>query len=82
MTAAPRKVTRFTTELAALIREAELNEADIDFVPTLGGTEALAISEYSSIGGAKPLHWNLLAGLALVTLGIVFGVRASQRVAA
>ena len=27
----------------------------------------------------EPLHWNLLAGLALVTLGIVFGVRASQR---
>ena len=30
----------------------------------------------------EPLHWNLLTGLALVTLGIVFGVRASQRVAA
>jgi drug/metabolite transporter (DMT)-like permease len=25
----------------------------------------------------EPLHWNLLAGLALVTLGIFFGVRAS-----
>ena len=25
----------------------------------------------------EPLVWNLLAGLALVTLGIVFGVRAS-----
>lgn len=30
----------------------------------------------------EPLHWNLLAGLAMVTLGIVFGVRASQRAAA
>lgn len=60
MTADPLKVTRFTTELAALIREAELTEADIVFVPTLGGAEALAISEYSSIGGAKPLHWHLL----------------------
>lgn len=26
----------------------------------------------------EPLHWNLLAGLMLVTLGIVFGVRQSQ----
>lgn len=25
----------------------------------------------------EPLHWNLLAGLALVTAGIVFGVRAA-----
>jgi drug/metabolite transporter (DMT)-like permease len=25
----------------------------------------------------EPLHWNLLAGLALVTLGIFFGVRAA-----
>ena len=23
----------------------------------------------------EPLHWNLIAGLALVTAGIVFGVR-------
>lgn len=29
----------------------------------------------------EPLHWNLAAGLALVTLGIVSGVRASSRVA-
>lgn len=27
----------------------------------------------------EPLYWNLLAGLALVTLGIVFGVRAQAR---
>ena len=26
----------------------------------------------------EPLHWNLVAGLMLVTLGIVFGVRQSQ----
>lgn len=60
MTADPSKVARFTTELAALIREAEVTEADIVFVPTLGGAEALAISAYSSSGGAQPLHWHLL----------------------
>ena len=27
----------------------------------------------------EPLHWNLAAGLALVTLGILFGVRAGAR---
>lgn len=27
----------------------------------------------------EPMHWNLLAGLALVTLGITFGVRAATR---
>jgi drug/metabolite transporter (DMT)-like permease len=25
----------------------------------------------------EPLHWNLLAGLALVTMGILFGVRVA-----
>jgi drug/metabolite transporter (DMT)-like permease len=30
----------------------------------------------------EPLYWNLLAGLALVTAGIVFGVRAQARPAA
>jgi drug/metabolite transporter (DMT)-like permease len=25
----------------------------------------------------EPLHWNLIAGLVLVTIGIVFGVRKS-----
>ena len=29
----------------------------------------------------EPLHWNLAAGLALVTLGILFGVRAISHVA-
>ncbi len=29
----------------------------------------------------EPLHWNLMAGLALVTAGIVFGVRAAQKAA-
>ena len=29
----------------------------------------------------EPLHWNLAAGLALVTLGILFGVRAISQVA-
>ena len=28
---------------------------------------------------AEPLHWNLLAGLMLVTVGIVFGVRSVTR---
>ena len=27
----------------------------------------------------EPLHWNLLAGLALVTAGIVFGVRLQAK---
>ena len=27
----------------------------------------------------EPLHWNLMAGLCLVTLGIVVGVRASAQ---
>lgn len=27
----------------------------------------------------EPLHWNLIAGLALVTGGILFGVRAAAR---
>jgi drug/metabolite transporter (DMT)-like permease len=30
----------------------------------------------------EPLHWNLLAGLALVTVGIVFGVRVQAQRAA
>jgi drug/metabolite transporter (DMT)-like permease len=30
---------------------------------------------------SEPLYWNLLAGLAMVTLGIVVGVRAAGRVA-
>jgi drug/metabolite transporter (DMT)-like permease len=30
----------------------------------------------------EPMHWNLLAGLALVTGGILFGVRQAQPVAA
>ncbi len=29
----------------------------------------------------EPLHWNLIAGLTLVTLGIVVGVRASSKAA-
>jgi hypothetical protein len=29
----------------------------------------------------EPLYWNLVAGLALVTLGIVVGVRASSKAA-
>jgi drug/metabolite transporter (DMT)-like permease len=28
---------------------------------------------------AEPMHWNLLAGLALVTGGILFGVRQAQK---
>ncbi len=27
----------------------------------------------------EPLYWNLLVGLALVTLGITIGVRASKK---
>jgi drug/metabolite transporter (DMT)-like permease len=30
----------------------------------------------------EPLQWNLMAGLALVTLGIVFGVRIQRKAAA
>ncbi len=30
----------------------------------------------------EPMHWNLLAGLALVTLGILFGVRGVPRMVA
>ena len=30
----------------------------------------------------EPLQWNLLAGLALVTLGILFGVQLQRKVAA
>jgi len=29
----------------------------------------------------EPLHWNLLVGLVLVTVGIVFGVRSVLPVA-
>jgi drug/metabolite transporter (DMT)-like permease len=29
----------------------------------------------------EPLHWNLLAGLALVTCGILFGVRKASAIA-
>ncbi len=60
MTADPLQVTRFSSELASLIAEAGLTEADIVFLPTLGGAEALAISAYSTSGGAQPLHWHLL----------------------
>jgi drug/metabolite transporter (DMT)-like permease len=27
----------------------------------------------------EPMHWNLLAGLALVTSGILFGVRQAKK---
>ncbi|MEY2954021.1 MAG: hypothetical protein RLZZ401_2108, partial [Pseudomonadota bacterium] len=27
----------------------------------------------------EPMHWSLLAGLALVTLGIAFGVRGATK---
>jgi drug/metabolite transporter (DMT)-like permease len=27
----------------------------------------------------EPMHWNLLAGLALVTSGILFGVRPANK---
>jgi drug/metabolite transporter (DMT)-like permease len=30
----------------------------------------------------EPMHWNLLAGLALVTSGILFGVRQAKKPAA
>lgn len=60
MTADPLKVTRFATELASLIVEAEMTEADVVFVPTLGGAEALAISAYSCGKAARPLRWHLL----------------------
>ena len=30
----------------------------------------------------EPMHWNLLAGLALVTGGILFGVRQARSAAA
>jgi drug/metabolite transporter (DMT)-like permease len=30
----------------------------------------------------EPMHWNLLAGLALVTSGILFGVRQAAKPAA
>jgi len=30
----------------------------------------------------EPLQWNLMAGLALVTLGILFGVRIQRKAAA
>ncbi len=60
MTADPLKVARFATELASLVADAKVTEADIVFVPTLGGAEALAISDYSSGDAARPLHWHLL----------------------
>ena len=28
---------------------------------------------------SEPMHWNLLAGLALVTSGILFGVRQTKK---
>lgn len=56
----PLKVARFATELASLVADARVTDADIVFVPTLGGAEALAISSYASGGAAQPLHWHLL----------------------
>jgi drug/metabolite transporter (DMT)-like permease len=44
-----------------------------------------AVPGLSALGAViflnEPLYWNLLAGLALVTLGIVVGVRASSQAA-
>jgi drug/metabolite transporter (DMT)-like permease len=40
-------------------------------VPGLSALGAVAFLD-------EPLHWNLLAGLALVTVGILFGVRAAR----
>lgn len=56
----PLKVARFATELASLVVDAKVTDADIVFVPTLGGAEALAISSYASGRAAQPLHWHLL----------------------
>lgn len=56
----PLKVARFATELASLVADAKVTDADIVFVPTLGGAEALAISSYASGRAAQPLHWHLL----------------------
>lgn len=60
MTADPHKVNRFVTELASLVVDARMTDADTVFVPTLGGAEALAISTYSSGRAARPLQWHLL----------------------
>ncbi len=42
-----------------------------DLVPGLSALGAVAVL-------GEPMHWNLLAGLALVTGGILLGVRAAK----
>jgi glycosyltransferase involved in cell wall biosynthesis len=77
MTADPLKVARFATELASLVADAKVTEADIVFVPTLGGAEALAISDYSSGDAARPLHWHLLFRRDVAPRATLFNLRAT-----
>lgn len=77
MTVDPLKVTQFATELASLIADAKATEADIVFVPTLGGAEALAISVYASGGSARPLHWHLLFRRDVAPCGSLANVGAT-----
>lgn len=60
MAAESLHVTTFAAELGSLIVESEISEADIVFVPTLGGPEALAISIYSGTKAAVAVQWHLL----------------------
>lgn len=51
---------KFAGELAILIRQAEITDSDIVFIPTLGGTELMGISLYSGYKAAARVHWHLL----------------------
>lgn len=50
----------FADELRVLIRKASITESDIVFIPTLGGTELVGISLYSSMEAATKVSWHLL----------------------
>lgn len=60
MTVEPEYAAKFTKELAVLIGQAAVTESDIVFVPTLGGAELMAISQYSVGEVAVPVRWHLL----------------------
>jgi glycosyltransferase involved in cell wall biosynthesis len=56
----PRHAGKFAEEVALLVRQAAVTDSDIIFLPTLGGTELVGISQYSGAETSVPARWHLL----------------------
>lgn len=50
----------FADELAVMLRQMAVTESDIVFIPTLGTTELMGISQYSCNEVSVPVQWHLL----------------------